>query len=1017
MIRGGFRHLREGGLLAPLALVAGFGVVLGGIAWTTFVGPGPVRYPVAWRAPWIVLPGSPITQTYFRKKLYLSEPPRRAWIKVVAPNTYTLYVNGEPVGGEKSVLRNVTGFHDITAKLLAGTNVIGFDVEQSTYRGRARLAVEGEFEGWHGIRTPIASDTTWKAAPYRQRQPDGGPAWFDIAFDDTTWPKAVTAGTPGPADYSAVPKHPWVFTGGFEGHWVWAPQAAADKVYFRHRLEVPGGARVGWFRVVTSVGFSLVINGVPVAEHKGPADEALPAPRLHVSAYDVTRFLRAGPNVIGVKAYTKRAERRLYLDGLVTDGDGRDHLFATSPEWKAAVSPSGDWAARGYDDSAWSPAVTVARVMPGDGPLSEGIQSTDPPETYRLVRLGLYLGILVLGALAAIALWYLGAAARRRIRGVELNEALGQQAPAFALAVGILLAALLVRYDYRFDPAFPYRAGVILAGLAVLIGAQLLLVFERRSDPPADDAREPSPARRGPWGWSFVRRHRYALPLGLLLLVGFALRYSDVNFEPLGPDESTAMLSVQGILERGYPSYRISELMPGRESHSSEIVGYPKALAIVFLGPTELAARLPAVIFGMLTILVIFLLGRALFDTRVAAVAAVAFALLPAAISFTHYSRYPSQLTLFSTLTVYLFYRAIASERSDPRFVYWATAAAVVTYVSWEGVAFLLPGLLMGLLAYRRNLRWLGDKHLWIALGIVTLVIFFQQSARIINQADRMSLGSGLTDISVGPLWLYPQYDPLVYFHNLLFTKNLQVISVAMLLGLLLCWRDRRFTYLNAVLVTPLFLTTNVLETQEFRHVYYTVPLLILSGTKTVFLVLDHVLPLGRVGGRLGISLRRAAEALLVILLLLTANDYVLKLYNMPGYANPSTWLGVGDDLNMRGASAYVAAHMAPGDAVIARQPTWTYWYLKQVDFFIKEATDIPAAVAEKVPLPVHRKSGVLLVSSAFDLQQVLNKTSSAWIVSNTNLGGLDPDSIEFVNQKLKLVYEDLGVGVYRWQK
>jgi 4-amino-4-deoxy-L-arabinose transferase-like glycosyltransferase len=1009
-------------LLAPLALVVLYGALLGHIAWTTLFGYAPQAHVPTWTAPWIVLPGGTISQTYYRKKIYISEAPRRASLKIIAPDAYTIYLNGEPVGNALSLFRNVTGVYDITSRLEIGTNVLAVLTTRRTYPGTARIAVEGEYEDWHGTRVPIVSDATWKVAPYRQRQPDAGPLWLDRHFDDTNWEKAKTDGTPGPDDHGTVLFPPWIFTGTLDGYWVWPQEATADKGYFRHTLDLPSGPRDAWLRVATSAGFSLVVNGVPIAEQEGPSQEALPSQPLRVHIYDVTPYLRRGPNSIALKAYTKRTDRRVYADGLIVERSGKEHLLGTSSAWRSSAVPPPGWAERAYDDSGWAPSVALGRITPKDGQLTHRIEVPYPPISYRAKVLALWIGALALGALVAIVLWRLGAAARvRRWRG-ELDEALSGQSPAFAVAAAALIGVLLARYDFRIDPAFPYRPGVILAGLGVLFALQALLIFWRPSAPEEDrahDEGEPSAPRWWMRAASAVASRRWAVVVGLLMILGLCVRLIDVDYEPLGPDESTAILSVQGILKTGYPNYRISNLMEGRESHSSELVGYPKALAVLFLGPTEFAARLPSVLFGTLTILMIFVLGRALFDARIAALSALIFALLPAAISFTHYSRYPSQLAFFTLVTVYLFYRAIASERVNIRILYVGVVLFAVTFLSWEGVAFLLPGLVFGIFAYKwPSFRWLGEKHLWFAMGLVTLVIFFQQAARIANQADRMVLGSGLTDITVVPLWLQPEYDALVYLKTFLFTKNLEVVAGAMLVGMLLCWWDRRFAFLNVVILTPLFLTTNLLEAHEFRQVYYTLPLVILSGTKAIFLAFDRLLPV-RVPSREGavVGVRIAARVCLVCLLLLTVNDYVFKLYNMPGYTNPTTWLGVGDDGTMKDAAKFVRRHMSPGEPVIARQPTWTYWYLKQVDFLIKADNDIPAAVADALPVPVHRKSGVMLIPSEYAVQQVLNNVPSAWIIANNNLGGFDEISFDFVNSKLKLVYEDRGVGVYRWER
>jgi 4-amino-4-deoxy-L-arabinose transferase-like glycosyltransferase len=1002
-----------------------FGALLGHLVWYTYFGYIPQPHPVSWRAPWVGRSGEAISQTYFRKKLYLSQPPRRAWVQVTAPEQFTFYVNGAQVGQERVRLQTVTAVYDITSRLQSGTNLLALVAMRDSHPVVTQVALEGEYEDLLGNGTRIATDGTWKMAPYRERQPDGGPQWFEVAFNDDAWGRAEVRGIPGPAERSRVMYPPWVARSRLDGRWIGAPPPVDDKSYFRYKLELASGVREAWLRIATQAGFALTVNGVQIAEQPGPADLGLPVERLNVEMYDVTRFLHTGANVLAVKTYTKRAERRLYVDGLVTEPSGREFTLATPVGWKFSTAPPTAWASPAYDDSTWTPSMVFGPIMPLDGPMTRNIAVAYPPWTYELQERIRWVVSVLLGTLGAVGLWLLAAAARARLHAGELRDALGQGGAAFALAAMFPIGVLMVGYDVRLDLTFAYRTWVILSSLGVLLVLQLILCLRALPELPADAAEPgetaeppaPVPEEAAP----FLVRHRWAIFIAVCLVAGLLLRLYEIDYEPLGPDESTGMLATMGVLRSGYPHYQISDLLGTRVSHTSELVPYAKALTVLLFGANEFGARLSSVIFGTLTIYFIFSFGQILFDRRVAAVAALAYTIVPAALTFSHYARYPAQLQFFSLVTAYLFYRAVVPERTNPRLLYLGVGMFILAYFSWEGVAFLLPGLFVGLLAIKRlNFRWLLDKHLWIAVTVIVLVIFFQQSARMIDQTGRMALGSGLADIAIAPLWLYPGYNPLAYFHSYLFTKNLQVISAAMLLGLLLGLRDRGFAYLTAVLFTPLFLTTNLLEAQQFRHVYYTMPFLFLSGVKTIFIVMDWLAPMGAGPGRdrFALGMRRLARVTVVVFLLLTANDFVLRLWNMPGYYTvPTSWLWIGDGVSMRGAANYIRQARADGAPIIAREPNWVYWHLKQVDMFLKTEGDLPAAVAEAAPVPVHRKSGVLLISNFYDLQQALNAYPRAWIVSNAVLGGLDRESLEFLDAKTSVGYENREVAVYRWQR
>lgn len=75
------------------------------------------------------------------------------------------------------------------------------------------------------------------------------------------------------------------------------------------------------------------------------------------------------------------------------------------------------------------------------------------------------------------------------------------------------------------------------------------------------------------------------------------------------------------------------------------------------------AARLPAVVFATLTIPVLYLLGRSLFNRRVGLLAALLLAIAPLHIRYAQEARMYSMLAFFSLLSLYLFWRAIRARQ------------------------------------------------------------------------------------------------------------------------------------------------------------------------------------------------------------------------------------------------------------------------------------------------------------------------------------------------------------------
>lgn len=995
--------------LVPSAIVVtAYGVLLGVVAWNTYFGHVAGPQVLRWTGSWIAPAGGPASQAYFRKQIHLPDGPRRAWIQISAPDEYVLYVNGWQVDRRRGWLRNVSDVYDISAHLEPGPNVVAVAVSRHTHPGTSRLLVESEYEGALGHRMRMVSDPSWKVSLLPARQPSPGPLWYERGFDDAGWPRAEAVGAPRPEDRTRLRYPPWVVTGPLDDYWVWSRAGQARTAYFRGALPTPGGTSGVWLRVATTGGYVVLVNGVAVAERPWASEQVPETSVPALTAYDITPFVRRGSSLIAIRSDVRGAGRRLYVDALVMDRSGSARTVAMSGSWKASTSPRPGWASVGHDDSDWPAAVRLERGLAPSGPLERRLVPTMPPLPYRLTGWLTWSGFVLLVVAGALGSWLLAARGGRRIRGGDLDQALARAAGPYGLGAAALLLALLLGTDARLDRAFPYQSSVVAAALAVLLLGQLVSWL------PVKTAAAPAPPLPRPtWRPAGLPRAGAALLVGLFMVGGLLLRLHEIDYRPLNSDESAAMFTTLGILEKGYPHHRISELIAERRSHSSELVGYPKALTIWLFGPEEFGARLPAAIFGTLAIPLVYLAGRALFDRRVGLLASLIIAVLPAAISFSQYARYPAQLSVFALWMVHLFHAAIRAERVDARRLYLAVGAFVLTYLSWEPAVLLLPGLFVGLLAVkRRDLGWIREKHLWIAVAVAALVIFFQQSARIIDQAGQMPLRTGYRDVALSLLWLSPHYDPLALAKSLLFMNHVQVISALMLVGLIASVRQPPWAYLNAVLFVPILLITNLLEAHRERHVYYLMPLVILSGTRAVFFLLDALLPLVRGPG----PVTRLTRWVAVGLVLLSANDHVLKLYNMPGYLSPFTISAVGGDGWIRSAAAFVRGGRGPEEPVVARQPILVYHHLGRADYLLR-SVEIPAAVADVAPIPVDIRTGVRAIFNRFELEQLLNGKRSAWIVTPASFEGVDREMVSFLEERARLVFEDERMRVLEWRR
>jgi Dolichyl-phosphate-mannose-protein mannosyltransferase len=174
--------------------------------------------------------------------------------------------------------------------------------------------------------------------------------------------------------------------------------------------------------------------------------------------------------------------------------------------------------------------------------------------------------------------------------------------------------------------------------------------------------------------------------LSLILLVGFGLRAYQLSAEGLSEDELNKLHAVADYRAHGLTSTNgehpflmkallTLSMLGAEEWNDTRLVASHPQLRIA----DETALRLPGVILGTLTALLIYLLTAELFGPTTALIAAALWALDPAAIGFNRIAKEDTFLLFFFLLASVLWLRgrraAEAGERGHERY-YWLTAAA-----------------------------------------------------------------------------------------------------------------------------------------------------------------------------------------------------------------------------------------------------------------------------------------------------------------------------------------------------
>ena len=378
------------------------------------------------------------------------------------------------------------------------------------------------------------------------------------------------------------------------------------------------------------------------------------------------------------------------------------------------------------------------------------------------------------------------------------------------------------------------------------------------------------------------------LPITAILLLGTFLRLFRLGAQSLWLDEAFSLI----LAQRGWGS-----IIADTARDTMPPLYYLLLHAFLSVNNSETSARLLSALLGILTIPVIWSLGRRLFGERVALLSALLLAINPFHIYYSQEARMYAQLGLFSLVAALCFFAAWQEGRARhwTGFVLGATATLYTHNIAF--LLFLALGF-FALLHWRQ--AWQRRKGLALSLTSIA-VLFLPWAIRLPAQVGRVGGGFWLETPPI--LKLFTTLALFLFGYALppaLSVAALIVALFAVFATVLICWRalregtvDRRvLLFLLCLFAVPplsLYLISLVYPIYLARTLIVSaLALLILAAWAMTRIPRPVALPLALAGLALtGISL--------------------FNYYANPDYAKPP----------LREAAAYVASDHQPGDTVL----------------------------------------------------------------------------------------------------
>jgi hypothetical protein len=495
----------------------------------------------------------------------------------------------------------------------------------------------------------------------------------------------------------------------------------------------------------------------------------------------------------------------------------------------------------------------------------------------------------------------------------------------------------------------------------------------------------------------------------VLLALGLWLRWSYATTSSLHVDEFTTLWAATRLQELGAP------WMPSGVLYTRGLLAsYVEALFLSALGGGVLAGRSPSILFGLLTLLVTFAVGRRMWGAAVSWLAVVGLTLLPEAIVWSGRARFYSQLQLFTLLTLWAAYEAIVappstpankrvSLRLSPRSAHILFAAFfILALFTQEQMALLYPAILLAGLLWR-GWRWLlrppaMPAHLVCVASLAlrfAIELLGQPGSFETIQAQRPYVGIVLDVVGA-----WRVYSPLLTApERLPWTLG---GALAVIVGLVRLWRTRRLLDLRAFHQATLFFALQLAfvlaavflvvgtSWREARYLFFVQPVWLLLGAAGMVWVVEHLTQ--------RISLRIAAYAVLSLMLaaMLWRPAQFALTQQVEGYDRVLAWLG---------------AERQSDDVVLSPQPPACAMMLGACNYYAVQR-GYEEFVIEKDGALVDRWTGAHLLDNQEQLEAVVRGNQRVWFVSDAFrlATRYDGDFLRTLIEQFDVAMEEHGV-------
>ncbi|GEM_PF-1551092 len=543
------------------------------------------------------------------------------------------------------------------------------------------------------------------------------------------------------------------------------------------------------------------------------------------------------------------------------------------------------------------------------------------------------------------------------------------------------------------------------------------------------------------------------LILLIIVLSGFYVRTDGLTNLGLGFDEPIHIYAAKSILETGEP------VLPSGIKYDRALpFTYSVALSFKLFGINEISARLPSVIFGTLSIILIFFIGKRFFGTTVGLVSALLLAFIPFEIAWSRTCRMYSMYQFFFLLGFFAFYRGFENEKtggSKSELAKKSLLARIPIISHWNldlGWLFLSGILLLIAFTIQAEALIFGASIViyLLFMTIVTLItVGYERTIRskyfsflllsLICALVALSI-PGVFDFVKRKYEFYPEWgkyiksnSPATYFNFLVSPTMFPVMAFFVLGSIRVCVRGSKPGFYMLVSVgVPLLIHSFLVQFRQPRYIYDIFPLILLISSysicsifsdefKALYLTLQRNF---KVSFQYE-SVKWLSPIFIILLFFLIFSPLSPGLRNGIMITKRYQAESYGGEYNAdwKVACDYLRKHYQSGDVIIASIPLAADFYkCGHVEYMLNNGEiDQFRKLDGRNSFMLDIFSSAKAIVNLDDLKKVLSANSSVWIISDTgrfNSPASTPDNTrDFIinNLEHKPTKADDTMFVFKW--